>query len=165
MNVRPSIFMIDVGRSAVTCEAESLDLNTECRGSKRHCNTRVSLSCFSGSVPQSLSESPNQHRLEESGQSGLSRRAFKIRINFRYLNVSQVWLALGVPQPRAMSPAQQCATRSVNHSSYRAFARKLIHVQELGSMYDYLAKIILLGPSGSGKYYSLMSRVVSRSIH
>jgi hypothetical protein len=24
--------------------------------------------------------------------------------------------------------------------------------QELGSMYDYLAKIILLGPSGSGKY-------------
>ncbi|PBP25933.1 hypothetical protein BUE80_DR003187 [Diplocarpon rosae] len=23
--------------------------------------------------------------------------------------------------------------------------------QELGSMYDYLAKIILLGPSGSGK--------------
>lgn len=24
--------------------------------------------------------------------------------------------------------------------------------QELGSMYDYLAKIILIGPSGSGKY-------------
>ena len=24
-------------------------------------------------------------------------------------------------------------------------------IQELGSMYDYLAKIILLGPSGSGK--------------
>jgi hypothetical protein len=24
--------------------------------------------------------------------------------------------------------------------------------KELGSMYDYLAKIILLGPSGSGKY-------------
>jgi len=24
--------------------------------------------------------------------------------------------------------------------------------QELGSMYDYLAKIILLGPSGCGKY-------------
>ena len=24
--------------------------------------------------------------------------------------------------------------------------------QELGSMYDYLAKIILLGPSGSGKF-------------
>jgi hypothetical protein len=24
--------------------------------------------------------------------------------------------------------------------------------QELGSMYDYLAKIILLGPSGTGKY-------------
>ena len=25
-------------------------------------------------------------------------------------------------------------------------------IQELGSMYDYLAKIILLGPSGCGKY-------------
>lgn len=24
--------------------------------------------------------------------------------------------------------------------------------QELGSMYDYLAKVILLGPSGAGKY-------------
>lgn len=24
--------------------------------------------------------------------------------------------------------------------------------QELGSMYDYLAKIILLGPSGAGKF-------------
>ena len=24
--------------------------------------------------------------------------------------------------------------------------------QELGSMYDYLAKVILLGPSGSGKF-------------
>jgi hypothetical protein len=24
-------------------------------------------------------------------------------------------------------------------------------VQELGSMYDYLAKIVLLGPSGAGK--------------
>jgi hypothetical protein len=30
--------------------------------------------------------------------------------------------------------------------------RWLIWSQELGSMYDYLAKIILLGPSGSGKY-------------
>lgn len=28
--------------------------------------------------------------------------------------------------------------------------------QELGSMYDYLAKIILLGPSGCGKYVSLV---------
>jgi hypothetical protein len=27
----------------------------------------------------------------------------------------------------------------------------LMDAQELGSMYDYLAKIILLGPSGSGK--------------
>ena len=25
-------------------------------------------------------------------------------------------------------------------------------LQELGSMYDYLAKVILLGPSGSGKF-------------
>jgi hypothetical protein len=29
---------------------------------------------------------------------------------------------------------------------------QLTFVQELGSMYDYLAKIILLGPSGCGKY-------------
>lgn len=28
---------------------------------------------------------------------------------------------------------------------------ELMVEQELGSMYDYLAKIILLGPSGSGK--------------
>ena len=31
------------------------------------------------------------------------------------------------------------------HSSHTA-------AEELGSMYDYLAKVILLGPSGSGKY-------------
>jgi hypothetical protein len=29
-------------------------------------------------------------------------------------------------------------------------------LQELGSMYDYLAKIILLGPSGSGKFVWLL---------
>lgn len=31
---------------------------------------------------------------------------------------------------------------------------KAIHyvTQELGSMYDYLAKIVLLGPSGAGKF-------------
>lgn len=28
---------------------------------------------------------------------------------------------------------------------------QLTRLKELGSMYDYLAKIILLGPSGSGK--------------
>lgn len=27
--------------------------------------------------------------------------------------------------------------------------------QELGSMYDYLAKVILLGPSGTGKFVAL----------
>lgn len=32
----------------------------------------------------------------------------------------------------------------------RSYAR-LKNAQELGSMYDYLAKIILLGPSGCGK--------------
>jgi hypothetical protein len=31
-------------------------------------------------------------------------------------------------------------------------ARELANTsQELGSMYDYLAKIVLLGPSGAGK--------------
>ncbi len=34
-----------------------------------------------------------------------------------------------------------------------------MEAQELGSMYDYLAKIILLGPSGSGKYVPLLSIV------
>ena len=29
--------------------------------------------------------------------------------------------------------------------------------QELGSMYDYLAKVILLGPSGSGKFVHVLS--------
>lgn len=33
--------------------------------------------------------------------------------------------------------------------------------QELGSMYDYLAKIILLGPSGCGKYVSRLNPSVS----
>lgn len=28
----------------------------------------------------------------------------------------------------------------------------LTRSQELGSMYDYLAKVILIGPSGCGKY-------------
>lgn len=32
------------------------------------------------------------------------------------------------------------------------FSNMLSSSQELGSMYDYLAKIILLGPSGSGKF-------------
>lgn len=32
------------------------------------------------------------------------------------------------------------------------FKPLLIVFKELGSMYDYLAKIILLGPSGTGKY-------------
>ena len=39
-----------------------------------------------------------------------------------------------------------------------ALAPKL---KELGSMYDYLAKIILLGPSGSGKYGSFTLYPVS----
>jgi hypothetical protein len=34
--------------------------------------------------------------------------------------------------------------------------------QELGSMYDYLAKIILLGPSGTGKYVKNKSRAIDR---
>jgi hypothetical protein len=33
----------------------------------------------------------------------------------------------------------------------RIDGKMLMERQELGSMYDYLAKIILLGPSGSGK--------------
>ena len=39
--------------------------------------------------------------------------------------------------------------------------------QELGSMYDYLAKVILLGPSGAGKsvpYQSTTTQVSNRSI-
>lgn len=33
-----------------------------------------------------------------------------------------------------------------------------VREQELGSMYDYLAKIILLGPSGTGKFvFSFLS--------
>jgi hypothetical protein len=35
---------------------------------------------------------------------------------------------------------------------YAEFLRTMLtQSQELGSMYDYLAKVILLGPSGSGK--------------
>ena len=38
-------------------------------------------------------------------------------------------------------------------------------LKELGSMYDYLAKIILLGPSGTGKYvYSFLIPVVVTSV-
>ena len=39
----------------------------------------------------------------------------------------------------------------------RDFYQRLMEVQELGSMYDYLAKIILLGPSGTGKYVTIPS--------
>ena len=34
---------------------------------------------------------------------------------------------------------------------------KGVAFQELGSMYDYLAKVILLGPSGSGKFVHILS--------
>ena len=34
----------------------------------------------------------------------------------------------------------------------------ILTLQELGSMYDYLAKVILLGPSGSGKFVLLEQR-------
>lgn len=38
--------------------------------------------------------------------------------------------------------------------------------QELGSMYDYLAKVILLGPSGSGKFVdSSTFSIASRTYH
>ena len=38
------------------------------------------------------------------------------------------------------------------HITCRSLSRRVLTPsQELGSMYDYLAKIILLGPSGSGK--------------
>ena len=33
--------------------------------------------------------------------------------------------------------------------------------QELGSMYDYLAKVILLGPSGSGKFVHDLSSMAN----
>ncbi len=37
-------------------------------------------------------------------------------------------------------------------------------IQELGSMYDYLAKIILLGPSGAGKWVSECYRAANIAI-
>ena len=46
--------------------------------------------------------------------------------------------------PLSFLESGHCQVRDVSH------ANATIH-QELGSMYDYLAKIILLGPSGSGK--------------
>ncbi|KAM0806353.1 GTPase Rab4, small G protein superfamily [Usnea florida] len=46
--------------------------------------------------------------------------------------------------------------RGSNISSSSSVA---VHDQELGSMYDYLAKVILLGPSGSGKS-CLLHRIV-----
>ena len=52
--------------------------------------------------------------------------------------------------PRARSPQEWFAIRFVFLD--RSWGDVLIWRQELGSMYDYLAKIILLGPSGSGKY-------------
>lgn len=44
----------------------------------------------------------------------------------------------GMTRPRRSSAASEDSTGTARE-------------QELGSMYDYLAKIILLGPSGTGK--------------
>jgi hypothetical protein len=44
----------------------------------------------------------------------------------------------GMTRPRRSSGASEDSTGTVRE-------------QELGSMYDYLAKVILLGPSGTGK--------------
>lgn len=43
------------------------------------------------------------------------------------------------------------ATGSSRYGVARAVMICADNVQELGSMYDYLAKIVLLGPSGAGK--------------
>jgi hypothetical protein len=52
-----------------------------------------------------------------------------------------------------MSPVEQLATRFVFlDGEWNERGTGTDVGQELGSMYDYLAKIILLGPSGSGKY-------------
>jgi hypothetical protein len=44
----------------------------------------------------------------------------------------------GMTRPRRSSATSEDSTGTVRE-------------QELGSMYDYLAKVILLGPSGTGK--------------
>lgn len=44
-----------------------------------------------------------------------------------------------------------------SHSHFDYSNSFLGHLQELGSMYDYLAKVILLGPSGAGKFVSSIS--------
>jgi hypothetical protein len=56
-----------------------------------------------------------------------------------------------------MSPGERLAIRFVFlgwEGSERGTSADM--GQELGSMYDYLAKIILLGPSGSGKYAAII---------
>lgn len=44
------------------------------------------------------------------------------------------------------------ATGTSRYGKSRAVVICANSLQELGSMYDYLAKIVLLGPSGAGKY-------------
>ena len=60
-------------------------------------------------------------------------------------------------RPRKSSGASEesggTAPEQVGYSQDRRMrGLMLTTAQELGSMYDYLAKIILLGPSGTGKY-------------
>ncbi|RMZ76088.1 hypothetical protein DV737_g4958, partial [Chaetothyriales sp. CBS 132003] len=60
-----------------------------------------------------------------------------------------------MPRPRAPSAASEEAASEVSSTLHQ-------QEQELGSMYDYLAKIILLGPSGAGKS-CLLHRFINRS--
>ncbi|RMZ90529.1 hypothetical protein DV736_g2237, partial [Chaetothyriales sp. CBS 134916] len=60
-----------------------------------------------------------------------------------------------MPRPRAPSAASEEEPSEASSTLHQ-------QEQELGSMYDYLAKIILLGPSGSGKS-CLLHRFISHS--
>lgn len=62
-----------------------------------------------------------------------------------------------MPRPRRNSAASEESAAAVRDQvcepryKVQTVEMALKERQELGSMYDYLAKIILLGPSGSGK--------------
>lgn len=57
----------------------------------------------------------------------------------------------GMTRPRRSSATSEDSTGTVRE-------------QELGSMYDYLAKVILLGPSGTGKWVSRLASTLRRSL-
>ena len=76
-------------------------------------------------------------------------------VDWLYNNSSSISSIIMMARPRRSSTASDATSIPERQQVINTCKMLEHHVltveQELGSMYDYLAKIILLGPSGAGK--------------